>query len=286
MPVSSHVPWWAKIGAKIILSRVPFKYNFWKRVSIFEHGSMEEPGYAFEVFRKHLKNVSPDEGFVSLELGPGDSLFSALLARAFGGRKSFLVDIARFASDDMQRYQKMATYLESIGLESPEVENVDSISRLLEMCSARYLTNGLKSLRTIPSSSVDFMWSQAVLEHVRRSEFLDTMVELRRIVRGNGACSHRIDLRDHLGGQLNHLRFSEQVWESDFMSTSGFYTNRIRFPKMMELFREAGFEPKVMQKDTWDQLPTARSLMDEAFREYSDSDLCVSGFDVVLIPVQ
>jgi predicted SAM-dependent methyltransferase len=186
----------------------------------------------------------------------------------------------------MQRYQKMATYLESIGLESPEVENVDSISRLLEMCSARYLTNGLKSLRTIPSSSVDFMWSQAVLEHVRRSEFLDTMVELRRIVRGNGACSHRIDLRDHLGGQLNHLRFSEQVWESDFMSTSGFYTNRIRFPKMMELFREAGFEPKVMQKDTWDQLPTARSLMDEAFREYSDSDLCVSGFDVVLIPVQ
>ena len=186
----------------------------------------------------------------------------------------------------MQRYQKMATYLGGKDLESPDVGNVDSISSLLERCSARYLTNGLKSLRSLPSSSVDFIWSQAVMEHVRRSEFLDTIVELRRIVRDDGACSHRIDLRDHLGGRLNNLRFSEQVWESDFMSTSGFYTNRIRFPKMMDLFREAGFEPKVMQKDTWDQLPTARSLMDEAFRGYSDNDLCVSGFDVVLIPVQ
>jgi len=57
MSVSSHVPWWGKVGAKIILSRVPFEYDFWKRVSIFEHGSMEEPDYAFEVYRKHLKNV-------------------------------------------------------------------------------------------------------------------------------------------------------------------------------------------------------------------------------------
>lgn len=94
--------------------------------------------------------------------------------------------------------------------------------------------------------SIDFIWSQAVLEHIRKSEFLDTMLELHRILRPNGVCSHVVDLKDHLGGALNNLRFSEKLWESNFMASSGFYTNRIRYSEMLDIFHQAGFSVEVV----------------------------------------
>lgn len=282
--MSGRIPWWAKMGAKIALSRLPFRYDFWKRVSLFEHGSMEVPEYAFSVFKGHYENVEPETKFVSLELGPGDSLFSALIAYAFGGKKAYLVDVGRFATEDVQRYRKMEAFLKEKGMQIPCLSQANTVNDILRKCSSHYLTDGLDSLRRIPSSSVDFIWSQAVLEHIRRSEFLDTMRELRRIVRDDGMCSHNVDLKDHLEGGLNNLRFSHNTWESELIAASGFYTNRIRYPRMMDLFREAHFEPRVIRKKTWHQLPTPRSAMDEEFDQYSDVELCVSEFEVVLIP--
>ena len=43
------------------------------------------------------------------------------------------------------------------------------------------------------------------------------MVQLRRIFRSDGGCSHIIDLTDMLRGALNHLRFRDAVWESSFI---------------------------------------------------------------------
>jgi hypothetical protein len=286
MSIKQFVPWWGKILAKLVLSRLPINYHFWKKLALFEHGYMERPSYAYEVFKQHFDRVEGlKEGFVSLELGPGDSLVSAMLSQAFGCSASYLVDVGAFANRDLQLYRNMSRFLADKELPTLEADSFNSIEEMLVACRADYKTSGLLSLREIPDQSVDFIWSSAVLEHIRRAEFFDTMRELRRIIRNSGVCSHQIDLRDHLGGALNNLRFSEMIWESDFMAKSGFYTNRIRYSEMLDLFQKAGFRVEVMHVNRWNSLPTPRLKLHKIFQSLPEEELCVLDFSVILKPV-
>jgi SAM-dependent methyltransferase len=280
----NFIPWWGKIATKIMLSRLPLGYEFWKKFGLFELGAMEQPEYAYKVFKRLFDRAKPNPGFVSLELGPGDSLFSALVAKAFGGSASYLVDNGDYALKDIQLYKNMADYLVQEGLLAPDIQKLNSIEEVLACCHAHYLTSGLSSLRTIPDQSVDFIWSHAVLEHVRPGDFLDIQTELRRIIHPNGICSHQVDLKDHLSNALNNLRFSERIWESDFMARSGFYTNRIRYSKMLHLFQKAGFDVEVIEVNRWKELPTPRARLSQEFTQFSDEELCISDFSVLLKP--
>jgi SAM-dependent methyltransferase len=285
MLASQHVPWQLKVAAKLVLARVPLGYRIWRRVGIFRLGGMERPEYALGVFRWHFDTAAfqrKREGFVALELGPGDSLDSAIIAKAFGASQTYLVDIGRFASADLGCYRRMESHLHDSGLHPPDLSSCRGIDDFMSAASARYLTEGLNSLREIPTASVDFVWSHAVLQHVRRDEFFPTLKELRRIQRPDGIASHRISIRDILGGNLNDLRFSDRVWESRLMAQSGFYTNRIRYEKLLELFREAGFTPEIRKISRWRTLPTPRKKMDPQFASLPEEDLSVSGFDVFL----
>ena len=51
------------------------------------------------------------------------------------------------------------------------------IEEILKSTNAVYLTNGLSSLKLINSLSLDFVWSHSVLEHIRKSDFLDIQKE-------------------------------------------------------------------------------------------------------------
>ena len=128
------------------------------------------------------------------------------------------------------------------------------------------------------------IFSQAVLEHIRREQFLDTMRECRRILKRDGVCSHRVDLKDHLGGGLNNLRFSPEIWESKLFVRSGFYTNRIRYREMLKLFSSAGFDVEIIEENRWNVLPIDRSQLAPLFQDISDDELLVSGFSAVLKP--
>lgn len=161
----------------------------------------------------------------------------------------------------------------------------NSIDGLLAACGAHYLTNGLSGFVTVPDASVDFIWSQAVLEHVRRHDFDATLREMRRVLRSGGVASHRIDLRDHLDGALNNLRFSERVWESSFMAGSGFYTNRLQACDIVDRCRAAGFAVDIVVSERWPSLPTPRRRLAAPFRDLPDETLLVSGFDLVLRPI-
>jgi SAM-dependent methyltransferase len=286
--VAVRVPWWGKILAKIILARLPINNYLWKRLSLFQLGHMEKPGYAFRVFKRHFDSARftrQEAGFVGLELGPGDSLFSAMIARAYGASAYYLVDAGAFANADVKQYRAMADFLVAEGLPVPNAEDMTSPERVLAACHATYGTSGLASLHAIPDGSVDFAWSHTVLQHVRRAEFPETIRELRRTLRAGGISSHWVDLQDCLGGGLNNLRFRDSVWESPFMADSGFYTNRIRYSEMLALFKEAGFDTDVINVKRWDRLPTPRSKLWGPFRDLTDEELCVQGFHVILRPV-
>jgi predicted SAM-dependent methyltransferase len=287
MNVKSLIPWHAKILAKLALSRLPARYALWHKLDLFSHGAMDQPDYAHEVFVTHYQRTQfgrKQGGYVALEFGPGDSALSALTTHAYGAAQCILVDAGSFAARDIEPYRRMAAYLADKRLPVPDLRSAGSLDDVLRSCHAQYHARGLQSLRELPSASVDFIWSQAVLEHVRREEFLATMVELRRVLRQDGACSHRVDLKDHLGGSLNNLRLSSRWWEKEWMARSGFYTNRLRLSEMLELFRRAGFACELLETRRWARSPIKRSQLAREFRDLSDDDLHVREFDVLLRP--
>lgn len=282
--IKRSLPWWAKIGAKLVLSRVPAAYAAWQRLGLFRHGHMDAAQYALDVVSSHVQRaglMGRLRGKSVLELGPGDSVATALIAKAHGARAD-LVDTGAYARSDLTIYANLAAALREGGLAMPLIEDVSSLDQLLGVCDASYLTEGLQSLRTIEDASVDLVFSQAVLEHVRKHEFLEMQQEVARVLKPGGVCSHRIDLRDHLGGALNNLRLSESVWESPFFADAGFYTNRIGFKRMTEMFGEAGFIVEVTEVRRWPKLPIERRELAEPFRAIPDAELNVSGFDVLL----
>ena len=235
---------------------------------IFKHGNMLDPGYAYNIFLKHFKkldNSTNKSNLVLLELGPGDSSFSAMISYAFGVSRTYLIDTGNYASENINLYLPMVEYLETKGKSFPSIKNIKSLKGLLKICKAEYLTEGLVSLRKIPDNTIDLIWSEAVFEHIQLSNFEATLVELKRILKPNGLISNRIDLRDHLGHSLNNLRFSSRVWESNFMKKSGFYTNRIRYFEMLAIFKNTGFNVESNVIETWDKLPIARSKLSSNF---------------------
>lgn len=286
--MKKYIPWQLKIVSKIFLSNFPVGYKLWRRLGLFKHGNMIDPKYSYGVFKLHYDRVefpSKDKEFVCLELGCGDSVSSALIANVFNTSKCYMVDTGRYATENMNDYLLFVEFLRTKGKKIAFDRN-QSFDAMLNSCNGEYLTNGLNSLRNIPDASIDFIWSQAVLEHICFDEFSATMKELRRILTNNGVMSHRVDLRDHLGGALNNLRFSHAVWESDWMSKSGFYTNRIRFSEMINVFKDAGFAVDVLNIDRWNEIPTPKVLMNEEFSQLDNKELSVQGFDAILIPIK
>ncbi len=284
--IKHEVPWQMKVISKLVLSRLPVDYRTWQLFQLFRHGAMDEPKYAYDVFKRHFELSDfgrKSGGFISLEVGPGDSLFSCLIAKAFGGAKTWLIDAGPFAHDNAEGYRKMSEFLTAQG-HPIDVSLDGGLTGILEQCNASYGTRGLASLREIPNASVDWIWSQAVLEHIRRVDFPSYMHELRRVLRPDGICSHRVDLRDHLAGALNNLRFAESVWEAEWMAGSGFYTNRIQFQEMCEMFERAKFAVELVDVERWQVLPTPRARLAAPFKAKRDEALLVKGFDVLLRP--
>ena len=75
-----------------------------------------------------------------LEIGPGNGLLIGKYANELGAGKTWLID-------------------------SEPIADVEPFPNIV------YLTEGLKSLREAPDASVDFLFSNTVLEHICLKEF-------------------------------------------------------------------------------------------------------------------
>lgn len=295
MPVSvtenlkSRIPWFVKIPAKIVLSRLPIGARHWQDMNIFRAGPMDQPQYAYDTFKKHFDatGMGDLQGCTVLELGPGNSLLTALFARSFGATRALLVDSERLATEDLSIFAQAEQILSELRRPVSEAGSGLSLNAVLDRLNATYLTDGLASLQSIPDGEVDFLFSNAVLEHIRLSEFAALVKETRRVLKPDGAASHVIDYRDHLQNGLNHLRFSERLWESKFMAGSGFYTNRITWPEMKSIFETVGFHVEPHSLQPWPAgLPTLQKRMALPFRNKPSHELMTMLAHIVLRPRQ
>ena len=277
------IPWWLKIFVKIVFSRLPIKYSVWKSLGLFQHGKMDHSNYSLRVFKEHLNKskIKSLKNKVVLEVGPGDSIASSIISYSYGA-SSVLIDSGNFVQTEISTYLKLKDALILKGLDPPKITKEDNIAEILNKCNSKYFTEGLKSLKKIPSNSVDFIFSQAVWEHIRLKDFEPMNAELYRVLKKDGMISHQVDLRDHLGGSLNNLRFSDRLWESNLFAKSGFYTNRINFDKMISVFESLNFKCEILNIQKWNFLPLKKSKMNKKFRELSEENLRIKVFDIIL----
>ncbi len=284
----AKLPWWAKLYGKLVLARLPIPYSLWRKLKLFRHGEMNDPARAIRTFETYYfrarENAGIAPGFTVLELGPGDSILSGLVARSMGASQAWLVDAGSFADTDIAACHLTLELLKQEGHADLCITDVTSVEEVLKRANVTYLTRGTASLTEIPDASIDFFWSQVVLEHVPLDEFPEFLQHLRRIVKPNGIGVHSVDFRDHLSNSLNNLRFSSETWEGRIFRNSGFYTNRIRPSAMLELFREAGFDVEVVAETNWPKIPIPRSAMAMPFRELPESELRLAEFEVLLRP--
>ncbi len=275
MQIRRNIPWYIKLGIKLIRGLLPINYNLFAKLGFFRHGKMDSIVYALDVFAKHFPDslVLPKVPFVFLEIGPGDSLFSGIIAASKGAKKSYLIDNGNFASKDISNYLKLIEEL--YGIEYLKRLKINSLEDIKRLFNIQYMTQGLDSLKTITSDVVDISFSNACFEHVSSSQVPQYFKELRRVSRVNAFSSHCVDFKDHLSYSLNNLRFSKVFWESDLVRRSGIYTNRMRFSDMKVAIEQSGFICQVSHVETWDALPTEMSKFHADFQNYNLDDLLV-----------
>lgn len=271
------------MGVKLVLARLPIRYERWRGLGVFRHGAMLDPDYAISVFARHYERVrsSLPPAFSVLELGPGDSLATAVIAAAHGGGRSYLVDAGAFAgAQDVSPYNRLAERLSHGGLTVPGAP-FSSVAQMLRDTNATYLTGGVSSLQGLAAASLDFAFSHAVLEHVRLGEFDRTVAELYRLQRPGSFSTHRIDLQDHLDHSLHSLRFSESFWEAPLVASSGFYTNRLRPAAIVQSFTRAGFSVLDRGEARWPQVPLPTSVLHGDFAAMSADELSIFSLDLL-----
>lgn len=277
--LKSLLPWQVKFAAKYVLVRIPGLRTYLHKLHIFSFGKMTNPDYAIGVFRQHYDRVKEElsEGYSVLELGPGDSVATAIIARHHGAAESSLVDVGDYASRDVDIYNNLEV---ALAPDHSQPKPYSSFDEMLRITCARYLTRGLQSLKQIQSDSIDFIFSHAVLEHVALDEFRETIQETFRLQSSGGYCSHAVDLRDHLADSLNSLRYSPNRWHA-MMSKAGYYTNRLRSSQIVDIFESAGYEIVAVHTRSWDKLPIPKEQLHKDFQHFTNDELKIWGVTVI-----
>ncbi len=272
------IPWWAKIGAKLVLSRLPVSHALWSRLNVFRHsyssGETEQLVRTAEARVAWFRSRTGRVPHTVLELGPGEITTCAPVYKALGVERTIFVDVGDFGTTDVAAYVRVAQAAAERGLLAPDLSDAADRAHVFARCGVTYYVNGLQDLRRLPDASVDLVTSVAVIEHIRRHELELTFGELRRIMKEDGLAWHAIDFQDHLGGKLANLRFAPAVWESHWMSRSGFYTNRASASQVIALLQQSGLEVRIETRSLWPEPPIARRQMARGLRgEWSDEDL-------------
>jgi len=276
--------WLLKIFLKIILSRLPIEQRIFRKIGIFRNGGMNQVDYSKRIFFGHLGDLKSYGDFhepTILEIGPGDGIATAIYSRVYNSPKVYLIDVEEFADTDISKYKEIICSLkDEKNFQNIDLSSLNTISDLLKEFNTSYLTEGLDSFKKIENSSVDYIFSHSVMEHIRLSELDEMIEEMKRVLKVGGLISHNINYKDHLSDSLNNLRFSKRIWESNFFANSGFYTNRVPAVEMHRKFVYSGFELIYQNFGSWNKLPLKRRYINKEFSKYSDKELnnCTSNF--------
>ncbi|MCK5137879.1 MAG: hypothetical protein KAR19_18985 [Bacteroidales bacterium] len=282
-------------------------------------GGTIESRYCYSVWMRHLYNwntVHSDIPKVVAELGPGDSLgigFAALLSGctrvyAFDAVKYLdnqrnlkvfneIVDLFKHRADipDNKEYPNVRPEIDNHGfpntiISESQLKDALSNDRLdilrEEIIDAENPQNQFikyqipwNDSKILEKGSVDFIYSQAVLEHVEDLEY--TYIAMSNWLKPMGLMSHTIDFKSH--GVTNiwngHWTFSDFEWRI-VKGGKSYLINRQPFSYHIYLHTKHGYELiKKCREEDINNL--SRNQLADKFQTLTDNDLTTSGMYIL-----
>jgi hypothetical protein len=250
------------------------------------------------------------------ELGPGGSLGTGLAAMIAGARRYFAVDARRHSQreSNLKVFDELIELFRSRSV-IPDSDEIPQIKPALadyrfpaHILDDSHMNAALEPARLaqcrraidaesfdgdspivyaapwydtalVPPGSIDWIFSQAVLEHV--DDVALVYATCQAWLAPGGLMSHQIDLRSHGTAATwdGHRAYSDFAWRV-IRGARAYLINRAPLSRHLELARQAGFE--LLATDVVRTPPTlARQNLAPDFRGCSDDDLAASGVFVV-----
>lgn len=274
--------------------------------------------YCYSVWLRHLKmaekngfNTSPN---VVAELGPGDSLGIGLLAILTGANQYFAFDALPYANmaknleilDQLvellkskepvpgpEEFPKVKPFLEDYSFPHDILtgerigkgiapERLEWIRKCLENTDAPDSPIQYRAPwddgSIVEDSTVDMIFSQAVLEHV--NDLDKTYRTMKSWIRPGGFLSHQIDFKCHgMAREWNgHWKYSDLEWKM-IKGNTPYLINREPASTHLRLLKENGFQVKATLP-VRDKSSLAKTDLAPRFRTMTDEDLLTSGLFV------
>jgi hypothetical protein len=247
---------------------------------------------------EHLLSVSPEagKGFNVLEIGTGWHPIIPIGLYLCGASDIYTFDVQPLLRPAHLRplLEYFSHYLYSGKLQAllPQIrsDRVDAIRESLELFSGNSVRPALERLHIhyliqdarntgLPSGSIDFVVSNAVLEYIPRAVLPEILTEVRRVAAPHAVMSQRVNLSDQFAyfdkniTPFNFLRYSENEWA--WLSSPLIRENRLRISDYRRLFKEAGFEVISEENTLGNTSELASVPLAPEFEPYAREDLLV-----------
>ena len=253
--------------------------NYRKR----DRGRIEQDvDYAFQIlksFQEQLEKCGlPVAGCNIVELGPGSSIGAQLILASMGARVT-LAD--RYLPKWDPSYHPELYAAIAARRKGPKDQLIAVVEGESHAASnLRLLEEPAEALASVASGSVDFVYSNAVLEHI--VDISKVAAENVRILKPLGWAVHQIDLRDHrdFSRPLEHLIMNERSFTVGAEDSYYEFGNRVRAMEFCAHFENAGL--RIVECETnetatseylLDSLPRLRSSA-SMYRLWPEQDLC------------
>jgi hypothetical protein len=286
-----------------------------KKLLSMKTGGTDQSRYCYTVWMRHLGNWSTINKGVPekvAEIGPGDSLGTALAALLSGCSEVHALDVVKYWNNDrnlhifdelVELFRKKASLPDNIEypLVKPELNDYSFPSDILsdEHLAQSLATPRLEAIRKelsnvnnpdntyirynipwydpaiIANESMDFIYSQAVLEHVEDLE--NTYKSMKKWLKPGGLMSHSIDFQSHgTSKEWNgHWTYTDLEWKI-IKGGKTYLINRQPVSIHRKLTRDHGFKiltENLVQKDNH----LKRDGLAKKFATLSEEDVHCSG---------
>lgn len=187
----------------------------------------------------------PIEKAVCYEFGAGYELFITMCLASFGFRTIHTVDRVQWACPDSLNYaaqnvQQRTKFPEAI---APPFTQSNYIQVLSDYYRIDYQAPADARNTSLADNSIDYIFSNAVLEHIPMEELKPILKECHRLLAADGLVMFTVGYMDHCFNRTvspcYFYRFPEKEWKKMYPPDGH---NRLRHSDYKKLFEEAGFD--------------------------------------------
>ncbi|MFZ1322262.1 MAG: class I SAM-dependent methyltransferase [Ignavibacteria bacterium] len=257
-----------------------------------------------EIVNRHFKNykkyclLNNPADSTYYEFGAGYDMIIPISMSMLGFKKLICIDIRELIFPELinDSLKRLEIHKSKFGIESMFTENIPEVNRknykdVLKKFLRIDYNAPLDAKNTgIQSNSIDFIISNATMEHIPQKDLPDIIKECYRILKPGGIMSNEIDYVDHYSyfddsiSVYNYLKFSGNEWKK--LNPAIMYQNRMRHIDYIKIINETEFEILNVEPDYPDDKETEQLKnlnLNEYYRNnYSLEELSIKKSKIVL----